>query len=195
MRCVSIAWAPALAPVKHVPVVDVGERHCCRLQQGWRYLRQDPPGPLRRAQDLGRPLRRICQGSAGDRPALSRERPELSLSSPRASTTSSTGIPTPPTGEIDRIPQVLVAREDGERIGRLLASGHPVWADLGIPNRIGGPIKAANVSRKSRAARSPTNSSSSARISTPGNWAQARSTTAATPRWSSTPCAPSKLPD
>src|ERR1700684_3014977 len=24
VRCVSIAWAPALAPVKHVPVVDVG---------------------------------------------------------------------------------------------------------------------------------------------------------------------------
>jgi carboxypeptidase Q len=48
-------------------------------------------------------------------------------------------------GEIDRIPQVLVAREDGERIARLLASGHPVWADLSIPNQIGGPVKAANV--------------------------------------------------
>ena len=48
-------------------------------------------------------------------------------------------------GEIDRIPQVLVAREDGERIGRLLASGHPVWADLSIPSRLGGPIKTANV--------------------------------------------------
>jgi len=40
---------------------------------------------------------------------------------------------------------VLVAREDGERIGRLLTSGHPVWADLSIPNQIGGPIKASNV--------------------------------------------------
>src|SRR6202011_6333574 len=43
------------------------------------------------------------------------------------------------------LPMVLVAREDGERIGRLLTSGHPVWADLSIPNQIGGPIKAANV--------------------------------------------------
>src|SRR5260370_27694004 len=25
IRCVSIAWAPALAPVKHVPMVDVGK--------------------------------------------------------------------------------------------------------------------------------------------------------------------------
>jgi len=48
-------------------------------------------------------------------------------------------------GEIDRIPMVLVAREDGERIGRLLTSGHPVWADLSIPNEIGGPVAASNV--------------------------------------------------
>jgi carboxypeptidase Q len=48
-------------------------------------------------------------------------------------------------GQLDRIPSVLIAREDGDRIARLLSSGHPVWADLAIPNRIGGPIPAANV--------------------------------------------------
>ena len=48
-------------------------------------------------------------------------------------------------GEIDKIPQLVVAREDGERIGRLLSSGHPLWADINIPNRIGGAFKAANV--------------------------------------------------
>ncbi len=48
-------------------------------------------------------------------------------------------------GEIEKLPMVIVAREDGERIARLLASGHPVWADLTIPNKIGGPIPAANV--------------------------------------------------
>jgi Zn-dependent M28 family amino/carboxypeptidase len=48
-------------------------------------------------------------------------------------------------GQLDRIPSVLLAREDGERIARLLASGHPVWADLTIPNRIAGPITASNV--------------------------------------------------
>ena len=45
----------------------------------------------------------------------------------------------------DRIPQVLVAREDASRIARLLASGQKVRADLAIPNRIGGPITATNV--------------------------------------------------
>ena len=48
-------------------------------------------------------------------------------------------------GEIDRIPQVMVAREDGERMARLLRNGVAVWADLVIPNKIGGPIKSWNV--------------------------------------------------
>ncbi len=48
-------------------------------------------------------------------------------------------------GEIDRIPMVLVAREDASRMARLLASGQELYVDLTIPNRIGGPITAANV--------------------------------------------------
>lgn len=40
---------------------------------------------------------------------------------------------------------LIVAREDGERIARLLAGGRSVWADLSIPNQIGGPIRASNV--------------------------------------------------
>jgi carboxypeptidase Q len=40
---------------------------------------------------------------------------------------------------------VIVAREDGERIARLLAGGNKVWGDLSIPSQIGGPIRASNV--------------------------------------------------
>jgi Iap family predicted aminopeptidase len=58
-------------------------------------------------------------------------------------------------GEIDRLPMVVVAREDGERMGRLLASGHPVWADLSIPNKIGGPITASNVIAELRGSEKP----------------------------------------
>jgi len=43
------------------------------------------------------------------------------------------------------LPMVIVAREDGERIARLLAAGHAVWADLAIPSKVGGPIKSWNV--------------------------------------------------
>ena len=48
-------------------------------------------------------------------------------------------------GEIDRLPMVIVAREDGERIARLLAAGNLVWGDLSIPNQLGGPIHTSNV--------------------------------------------------
>ena len=48
-------------------------------------------------------------------------------------------------GELDRLPMVLVAREDAGRMARLLASGQTLYADLSIPNRIGGQITAANV--------------------------------------------------
>jgi hypothetical protein len=86
-------------------------------------------------------------------------------------------------GEIDVLPQVVIAREDGERIARLLASGNPVWANLSIPTKLAPPSRRGMWWLKSEAARSPTSSWSSARTWIPGNWAPARSTMAATPRW------------
>jgi Zn-dependent M28 family amino/carboxypeptidase len=43
------------------------------------------------------------------------------------------------------MPMVLLAREDAGRMARLLESGNPLYADLAIPNQIGGPLNAANV--------------------------------------------------
>jgi carboxypeptidase Q len=48
------------------------------------------------------------------------------------------------SGKADKIAQVLVAREDGERIARLASTG-PVQVELVMPNKLGGPIKTANV--------------------------------------------------
>src|SRR5260370_20346778 len=49
-------------------------------------------------------------------------------------------------GEIDRIPQAVVAREDAMRLARTIAS-HPgnVRAHFDMPNKIGGPIEQENV--------------------------------------------------
>jgi len=58
-------------------------------------------------------------------------------------------------GEIDRIPMVLLAREDASRMARLLASGQKLYADLAIPNRIGGAIHAANVVAELRGTEKP----------------------------------------
>src|SRR3954471_22796194 len=48
-------------------------------------------------------------------------------------------------GDIDRLPIVIVAREDGERLARLIAKGAPVEAEFDLPNKIGEAFEAANV--------------------------------------------------
>ena len=57
-------------------------------------------------------------------------------------------------GEIERIPIVLVAREDAERIGRLAAT-RQVSVDVSLSNEIRGPIKAANVIAEIRGSEKP----------------------------------------
>jgi carboxypeptidase Q len=47
-------------------------------------------------------------------------------------------------GRIAPLPMLLVAREDGLRLARLMAQG-PVEAEIAIPNRIGGATPSANV--------------------------------------------------
>lgn len=48
-------------------------------------------------------------------------------------------------GQIDRLPQALVAREDAQRMARLLAAGRRVRVRLDLPNRVGGPVEERNV--------------------------------------------------
>jgi carboxypeptidase Q len=144
VRCVSIAWAPALASVKHVPVIDAGNGtaadfakagdisgkivliHSVVLKTWDDLFAEYTKAPPVIALAVKGKARAIAFIATRDHDILYRH-------------TNSA------EGEIDRLPQVLVAREDGERIGRLLASGHPVWADLSIPNQLGGAIKTSNV--------------------------------------------------
>jgi carboxypeptidase Q len=46
---------------------------------------------------------------------------------------------------ISNFPQILLAREDGERISRLLAAGKPVRLRYSVPNHVGGTVTARNV--------------------------------------------------
>jgi Zn-dependent M28 family amino/carboxypeptidase len=48
-------------------------------------------------------------------------------------------------GTMDPIPEVLLAREDGLRIARLLAHGKAVKMNISVPNKIGPPITTQNV--------------------------------------------------
>jgi carboxypeptidase Q len=48
-------------------------------------------------------------------------------------------------GQLEKMPQAVVAREDAERIARFLAVGVKVKVHFDLPNRIGGPVTAENV--------------------------------------------------
>ncbi|HTS36026.1 MAG TPA: M20/M25/M40 family metallo-hydrolase [Candidatus Solibacter sp.] len=144
VHAVSMAWAPALAPVKHVPVVDVGEGTEADFQKAGEVAGKVllvHTTVLKTWEDLfaeytNTPpiVDRAVKGKAKAIAFLATREHDILY---RHSNSS--------TGEIDKLPMVIVAREDGERLARLLASHHSVWADLSIPNQIGGPIRASNV--------------------------------------------------
>ena len=154
IRAISLAWAPALAAHQRVPVIDVGQGsasdfgaagnlagailllHSEEMKE-WKDLFDEylnAPGIIDRAVK-GNALAIAFQST----------RPHDLL---YRHTNSS-------DGEIDRIPMVLVAREDAGRMARLLAAGQKLYADLAIPNHIGGPIPAANVVAEIRGSEKP----------------------------------------
>jgi hypothetical protein len=154
VHVVSLAWAPALAPHQRVPIMDMGKGgaeefaragnmagaillvHSEEMKE-WKDLFDEylnAPGVIDRAVQ-GKALAIAFQST----------RPNDLL---YRHTNSA-------DGEIDRIPMVLVAREDAGRMARLLAAGQKLYADLAIPNHIGGPIPAANVVAEIRGSEKP----------------------------------------
>jgi carboxypeptidase Q len=154
VRAVSVAWAPALAPVKHVPIVDVGDGTQADFTKAG-----DVAGKillvhtvvLKTWDDLfaeyakAPPIVDLAVKGKAKAVAFMATREHDIL---YRHTNSG-------DGEIDKLPMVIVAREDGERIARLLAAGNLVWGDLAIPNTIGGPIKASNVIAEIKGAEKP----------------------------------------
>ncbi len=144
LRAVSVAWAPALEPVKHVPVVDVGE---------------GTEADFKKAGDIAGKIvlvHTVVLKTWEDLFAEYDKAPPVINLAVKAKAKAIAFMATREhdilyrhtnagEGEIDKLPMVIVAREDGERMARLLAAGNLVWADLSIPNQIGGPIKTANV--------------------------------------------------
>ena len=144
VRAVSVAWAPALAPVKHVPVVDIGP---------------GTEGDFQKAGDVTGKILLVHTVVLKTWDDLFAEYSKAKPIVDRAVKAKAKAVAFMATrehdilyrhsnagaGEIDRLPMVIVAREDGERMARLLAAGNLVWADLSIPNQIGDPVKTSNV--------------------------------------------------
>jgi carboxypeptidase Q len=154
LRVVSLAWAPALAAHKHVGVVDVGAGSVEDFAKAgniagaillvhsnematWADLFDE----YARAPEI---VDRAVKGKALAI-AFQSTRPHDLLYRHTNSV----------SGEIDRIPMVMVAREDAGRVARLIESGQKVFADIEIPNRIGGPITTWNVVAELRGSEKP----------------------------------------
>jgi carboxypeptidase Q len=58
-------------------------------------------------------------------------------------------------GEVEALPMLLVARDDGQRIAKLLAAGSKVEMTLAIPNKVGGPFRTHNVVGEIRGSERP----------------------------------------
>ena len=58
-------------------------------------------------------------------------------------------------GELEQLPQAVLAREDAERIARFLAAGQKVQVHFEMPNHIGGPANSENVVAEIRGRENP----------------------------------------
>ncbi len=58
-------------------------------------------------------------------------------------------------GEVDRLPALMVAREDADRIARLLAEKAAVSVEISLPNTVSGPVKTQNVIAEIRGSEKP----------------------------------------
>jgi carboxypeptidase Q len=154
VHAISVGWAPALPPHRHVQVIDVGHgapEDFAKLSSFENMLLLVHTDEMKAWEDLfGEYLNapgiidRAVKGKALAI-AFQSTRPNDLLYRHTNST----------AGEIDRIPMLLLTREDAGRVARLLASGQRLYADLAIPNRIGGPVTASNVIAEIRGSEQP----------------------------------------
>ena len=154
VRAVSVAWAPALTPVKHVPVIDVGEGSDADFRKAG-----DVTGKIVLVHTTVLKTWADLFAEYANAPPIVDRAVKAKAKAIAFMATREHDILYRHTnsgaGEIDKIPMVIVAREDGERMARLLANKNLVWADLSIPNQVGGPIKSSNVIAELRGTEKP----------------------------------------
>ena len=154
VRAISRAWTPALPPTRRVPVIDVGHGSAEDFAQAQTLVGSIllvHSEEMRTWEDLGAEYSNARQ--VVDR-AVKAKALALAFQSTRPHDLlyrHTNAV----EGDIDRIPSILVAREDAGRMARLLSSGQKLYADLSIPNHITGPISSANVIGELRGSEKP----------------------------------------
>ena len=154
VRAVSVAWGPALAARRHLRVVDVQNGSPENFQAAGNMegaLLLVHSKVLQTWDDL---FDEYLRAGAIIAQAVRARAAAIAFTSTREHDILYRHINSP-DGAIDRIPQLIVAREDAERMARLLASGKPLFADVSIPNRTGPAITTANVIAELRGSEKP----------------------------------------
>src|SRR5262245_54914281 len=154
VRSVSIAWSPAITGTLRAPVVDVGEGDAegfahagqvagsivlvhSKVQESW----GDLFGEYLRAPAI---IDAALKGKAAAIAFISTR--EGSLLYRHINNFK---------GEVDRLPMILVGRDDGERIAKLLAAGKKAEMTVALPNKIGSPFSTSNVVGEIRGSQKP----------------------------------------
>jgi len=154
LRAISRAWTPALAPAQHVPVIGVGHGGAAdfaKVKDAAGAILLVESDEMRTWDDLGAEYDNARR--AVDRAVKAKALAVVFQSTrPHDLLYRHTNAV---EGEIDRLPSILVAREDAGRMVRLLASGQKLYANLSIPNHISGPITSANVVAELRGSEKP----------------------------------------
>lgn len=154
VRAVSMAWTPPIAAARRARVVDVGDggtKGFARAGDIRGAMVLVHSEPMKSWDDLFAEYMRApgiiqaaLKGKAAAIAFISTRERDLLYRHTNAL-----------DGKLDKIPAVLVAREDGLRIARLLASGKKVEVELYIPNRVGPPAATANVVAELRGSELP----------------------------------------
>ena len=144
VHAVSMGWGPVLAPVKHVQIVDVGDGTAADFTKAGdvsgkvllvhTHVLKTWADLFAEYQNAPPIIDLAVKGRAKAVAFIATREHDILYRHTNAG-----------AGELEKLPMVIVAREDGERVARLLASGRQVWADLSIPNQIGGSMRASNV--------------------------------------------------
>jgi carboxypeptidase Q len=155
VRAVSLTWtAPSASPAHGVPVVDVG---------------MGTDQDFQKAANLAGAVALVHSHTMKTWDDLFEEylkQRELLMAAKKAGAVAVAFISTREqdllyrhvgsfNDHISHYTQFLVAREDGERIARLLAEKKPVRIKYSIPNHVGGPITAQNVIAEIRGREKP----------------------------------------
>ena len=154
VRAISLGWAPALAPHQHVRMVDVAEGTADDFAKAGNVagtILLVHSDEMKTWDDL---FAEYLRAPAIIDRAVKGKALAIAFQSTRPHDLMYRHTNTD-DGRIDRLPMVLVAREDASRMARLMASGQKLYADLTIPNKIGGPIQTSNVVGELRGSEKP----------------------------------------